>query len=159
MCDAKMKIAHLKGEISSAESYGQMQVRAYELEQERDQLKAQNAVIEQQLHDACIFALGFEDRLKSLFGEKLTSGDMEAQFVDICSMASDLYHKFDMRVRGEPSFEHLVEIQAKAIEDFQTYFDKEYYGEELSQFIEQYAEKLRQKFTDISTHEPHEQEK
>jgi len=39
------------------------------------------------------------------------------------------------------------DIQAKAIEDLQTYFDKEYYGEELSQFIEQYAEKLRQQST------------
>jgi len=38
----------------------------------------------------------------------------------------------------------LATIQAKAIEDFQTYFDKEYYGEDLSQFIESYSEKLRQ---------------
>ena len=105
--------------------FNAMQDRIAELEQERDQLKAQNADqvnVLQEAHQALEEFIGWD-----------VNGNASDAMAQIC------------RVLGAPSGYCLADIQAKAIEDFQTYFDKEYYGEELSQFIEQYADKLRQK--------------
>jgi len=118
--------------------------RISELEQERDQLAAQNAEQVNVLHEA-------HQALEEFIG------------VDTNGNASDAMAQIS-RVLGAPSGYSLADMQAKAIEHFQTYFDKEYYGEELSQFIEQYADKLRQQAqsatpADIGTQVIDEQEK
>ena len=71
MCNAKMKIAHLKGEISSAESYGQqMQVRAYDLEQERDQLKVLNADFSEAIKSASDTFRRLDEQGAHIIGEE-----------------------------------------------------------------------------------------
>ena len=116
-----------------------------QLEQERDQLKAQNAELLSGLIG--ITAHMFRSALLvDEYDEKEATGIRNKGF----KAKAIIDNRRNVR---------LAEIQAKAIEDFQTYFDKEYYGEELSQFIEQYADKLRQQAIGISTQTVDEQEK
>ena len=96
-----------------------------ELEQERDQLKAQNADQVNVLHES-------HQALEEFIG------------CDTNGNASEAMGQIS-RVLGAPSGYCLATIQAKAIEDFQTHYNKEYYGEELSQFIDKYLDQLHQK--------------
>lgn len=55
---------------------------------------------------------------------------------------SDLIREFDHIAESTPQ-QSLAEIQARAVDGFREYFDKEYYGEDLSPFIEKYAYMIR----------------
>jgi len=99
------------------------------LEQERDQLKAMNANFSEAIETASDAFRRLDEQGAYIIGEK-----------DVFLNLHVLYEKL-LDINQSAC---LATIQAKAIEDFQTYFDKEYYGEELSQFVEKYADTLRQ---------------
>lgn len=103
-----------------------LEYQVEQLTKERDQLAAQN------------------DRLRNAFNKT------KYEFVTVTGSRHycyepDVLHK----VFTETPAASLAEIRAQAIEDFKAHLDKEYYGEDLSQFIEMYAEQIRQQAREV----------
>ncbi len=131
-CEDERKVV-----VHAVNAHDVMQDRIAELEQERDQLKAQNAEFRQAAHIA-----------GSWLSWWLDTGECECEGGHICGKPQREHELRDIyMLLNKSPVASLADIKDKAIEDFQTYFDAEYYGEELSQFIEQYADKLRQQAT------------